>query len=814
MLAKHSLKLALMSSAAITAGSVGAAAQVEEIQVTATKRVSTTQDVAVAVQALTGTALEDMGISDFDDYMMQLPNVTAGGRGPGQSTIYIRGMATDTFAVQLSGSNGQSPNVALYLDEQPVSQPGRNLDVYVTDIERIEVLPGPQGTLFGASSQAGTMRIITNKPKINTFEAGFDTEVSSTKNGEASHKVEAHVNIPVIEDKLAFRGAFFSDNQGGYIDNVRGTKTLETSPRFAEGGFQGDADLSDVEFLEANNTELVEDDFNDTSYEGFRVGAKWLINDEWDLLVTHMRQKLNSSGVFDYDPEVGDLEVTRFAPDKLEESWNNTAWTLNGKVGMLDVVYTGAFLDRDTDQTIDYTGYADVGQYIPYYICDASVSYPGDAAPAGTCQAPNLSARNQVNVTKQTHELRFTTPAENRFRLTAGVFYDDLELKDRGDFIYNGSVFVRNFAGERTGFPQNAPFPDQTAIDPTERAPGVIFFNDITRTEEQIAGFGEATYEVVPDTLEVTFGARWYDIDVDLVGGANSSFGNLFAGEDVNQFGSNLDNVLEDFRPANESGVIFKGNASWTPTDNTLFYFTWSEGFRPGGMNRGCGNGNETFGFVPCTFETDEVTNWELGWKTSLFENTLQFNGNAFFVEWSDMQTSVFNQNIFFLTFNDNAADSEIMGIEGDFIWTATDNLTLFGAFSILDTEITDVAGSAVNVADEGSELALAPNFQGTLRARYSWFEGDYNYFAQSSLQYSGSSFSSIVVEPNNRFPQDDYAIWNASFGVSKANWKFTAFADNITDTRADLFINTQDADRRIFTNRPATYGFRVSYDY
>jgi hypothetical protein len=149
-----------------------------------------------------------MNVSNFDEYIEYLPNVTNGGRGPGQSTIYIRGMAVDPVNVFLSAAQGSTPNVALYLDEQPVTVPGRNLDIYVADMERIEVLPGPQGTLYGASSQAGTVRLITNKPKFNTSEAGLNASVFGTSDGEASNNFDAFVNIPMIDDVWAVRGVF------------------------------------------------------------------------------------------------------------------------------------------------------------------------------------------------------------------------------------------------------------------------------------------------------------------------------------------------------------------------------------------------------------------------------------------------------------------------------------------------------------------------------------------------------------------------------------------------------------------------------
>ncbi|MBK1638551.1 outer membrane receptor protein involved in Fe transport [Rhodothalassium salexigens DSM 2132] len=818
MVRKSTVSVAALAALTGTFGSTAAYGQVEEIVVTATKRVQTTQDAPVTVTALGSAQLEDLRISNFTDYLQQLPNVTAQGRGPGQQLITVRGLGSSAFPVYLSGANGKTPNVALYLDEQPVTMPGRNLDVYATDLERIEVLPGPQGTLFGASSQAGTVRLITKKPVMNQWQAGFSATVSTTKDGEMSNKQEAYINAPVVEDKLAFRLALFNDSQGGYIDNVAGTKTLDPSvnPRFNPGrtGFQAGADLSDVEFLEASNTEYVEDDFNDALYRGLRLSGKWFITDQWDLEVVHMRQNLDADGVFDYDPAVGDLDVQRFSSDELNEKWHNTAWTLTGRLNFLEVVYTGGYLDRNVDQVVDYTGYANVGPYIPYYICDLAVTYPDAGVdPSGTCQAPNLGAQNLQDITKNTHELRFNTPDEYRLKATFGVFYDDLKLKDRGNFQYFGSQFVLDKEGRR-GFAQNAPLPGATTIDPNPRDPGVAFFNDITRTEEQIAVFGEATFEVVPGLWDVTFGARWFDIDVSLVGSSNFAFGNLAGDGGDSDSGNNLDETLAGFRPAEEKDVIFKAGTTFTPTEDLLFFFTWSQGFRPGGLNRGCAPGSTT-NTVPCAFETDELTNYELGWKIDLFDRNVRFNGAAFFMKWDNIQASVFAPEVVGsnLTFNDNAADAEIWGLEGDLTWAVTTGLTVSSAFTYLNTELTDLAETgSIAIAPVGSELSTAPDFQGNIRARYTWFMGDYQLHAQTQVNYSSSAFSDIVLAERRKM--DDYATWNLSAGIRKDRWRAELFAQNLTDTRAELFISTQDDIPRIFTNRPRTWGLRVGYDF
>ena len=229
-------KLSLAVSIAMGASFAGMAnAAIEEVIVTATKTSASTQDIAVAVSAITSEKLDQMGVANFEDYLIQLPGVTAGGSGPGQNTIFIRGVASTTPNLTTAGVAGLAPNVALYLDEQPLSQPGRNLDVYAADMNRIEVLSGPQGTLFGASSQAGTVRLITNKPDPTDTYGRIKLGLSKTAQGEASNSIEAMFNMPVT-DKVAVRGVVYRDDQGGYIDNVHGTVSALESARFRDAG--------------------------------------------------------------------------------------------------------------------------------------------------------------------------------------------------------------------------------------------------------------------------------------------------------------------------------------------------------------------------------------------------------------------------------------------------------------------------------------------------------------------------------------------------------------------------------------------------
>lgn len=869
---KNRVLASTMLSAAMGVAMGGAAiAQVDRIVVTATKTEQDSQSIPVAVSAIGASDLEELDVDVFTDYLVQLPGVTAGGSGPGQNTIYIRGIASTTPNLTTAGVAGLAPNVAFYLDEQPLAQPGRNLDVYAVDLERVEVLPGPQGTLFGASSQAGTVRMITNKPVLGVYEAAANFGLSFTEGGEESYSTDVMVNLPVSEN-FALRLVGFWDQQGGYIDNVQGTVNTSESARFRpagtvrsngvpvnanRGGFQAGADLSAVTFIDADNAALVEDDFNDTTYSGFRLTGRYEFNDDWRLTVSGMSQQLDTDGVFFQDPELEDYDVQRYSDEYLEDEFVNAAWTLEGRVAMLDVVYTGAFTDRDSEQVIDYTEYMFVGQYFPYYTCEGSVTYPGSAAPSGTCYSPQSIVDSTTNTTVESHELRFNTPQSERFRVTAGGFYSKTEIEERNDFTYFGSIQAEPFGP----FAPNFPFQTGFSSDPGPFPAGVIFRNDVKRTDEQMGLFGEASYDLVPGVFSVTAGARYYDIEVDLAGSANASFCNS-GGTDANAFGTDISDLYNGdgqytFRGtcdtsrhityndtqsiadilaidpalsqaqaqqiynaarapdvAATDGMIFKLTGTWTPTDNSLFYLTYSEGFRPGLLNRPGGAPGPNGYTVPFAIDSDELTNYEFGWKLELFENQLRFNGNAFFVELEDLQTTIFDPSIVNLFFSDNAADAEIMGLEGDLTWAPADvpGLTVSGAFSVLDSEITEVLTPTDDVV-AGEELAYAPSLQLNARARYEWqLENTWTAHVQGQVIYSSDSRSDIIEI--NAAEVDSYATLGLRTGLTSDNWSAEFFVDNVTNENAELANNYINDRERVTVMRPRTYGIRFGISY
>ncbi|MEC9213865.1 MAG: TonB-dependent receptor [Pseudomonadota bacterium] len=528
-----SLAVAAAISPALASTALAQNPQLEEVVVTATKRAENLQDVPISVNALSGDAMRSQNIMTFDDYVEFLPNVVSAGIGPGQKEIYIRGSASEQSSITVAPAQGSAPAVALYLDEMPVSFGARNLDVYAADLERIEVLSGPQGTLFGASSQSGNMRLITNKPNQDEFEASIDFGMSSTSGGAGSNNVEAMINIP-LSDRAAVRFVGYSDNQGGWIDNASGTFTpsgevIDRNNSAGYGPFFGDFPLTTIQ--SASNADLAEDDWNEAKYNGFRVAASYDFNDEWSGLLTHMSQEIDVEGSFLVDPSLGDEKSQKFVPEHNLDEFDITTWTLEGRLANLDVVYTGGYIDREVDALIDYTHYNNGGGYITYYLCSGNI-YSGDKANApNTCFDPTKQYADASTNERTTHEIRLSSDPDNRLRWMAGVYMSDVDTTHIGEFQYMStndafSEHIINYFGSGAPFEVgNTTIPNTAGTNTVgPRSPLTTFYNDYTRTEEETAFFGEVAFDLTDD-LTVSLSARRYDLKSQLQGASNFSFG-------------------------------------------------------------------------------------------------------------------------------------------------------------------------------------------------------------------------------------------------------------------------------------------------
>jgi iron complex outermembrane recepter protein len=797
-----------MAQSADAAGAEESDRGIADIIVTATRREESLNKVPLAIQALSGDTLAQLNVANFEDLVEYLPNVRTASRGPGISSVYIRGLSTDTAGAQILGVAGVQPTVALYLNDAPASTPGRNLDIYPADFERVEVLAGPQGTLFGASAMGGVIRYITGKPNFSEFKTGFNASAATTKSGDPSFNVDGFINIPIVTDKLALRLAAYSSKQGGYIDNVLGTYQMPWNPGGAgrlptgnpllveqaiqscvgvancvatptgtSGGFKVPIRQS------ITNTAFVEKNYNDAQYNGGRATLGVKLNDDWSLEAMTMYQELETDGVFDYTPSVGDLQVQQFSPNTLRDTITLSSLTLKGRLGALDMILTSSYQDHRALQQADYAKYASFGLYIPFYNCDRGVYYSGyatSAAQGQTCYSPSNSYKVDNRNTRWTNEFRITTPAENRIRGTFGLFHDDNKIED---------VTQWNYVLPSAGFNYNlAPNPAVNVLG-VGVLPGAGFVNTILRKDRQLAVYGEASFDIIPDKLTITGGARYYDERASMEGGSSTSFtgsvrdvcstvntapvGTPNAGLTTCNYtpravaptslgaSAVLSTNLAGISPAKYTGVIFKGNLTYKVNPTSLIYATYSEGFRPGGFNRkGC-NANvaaRPANTAACAanraYEPDDVVNYEIGAKLGLLDRKLQVNLAAYIIDWSNIQVASFNQNWSNQTFVNNLVNAKIKGIEGDINARPTRELTIGAGFSFNDTELKGCTTNPIaaslcasgNIAPTGSPLGLSPKFQGNIRLRYEWETGSgLKPFAQLGFHRVGKTVTSVV---------------------------------------------------------------------
>ena len=848
----------------------------QEITVTAQRRSQKMQDVPIAMQAFTSEALQQLNVTTFDDYVKYLPNVTTANSGPGQNEVFMRGLSAGTSQTQGSGSFGLWPNVAIYIDNQSGQLPGRNLDIYAADLERIEVLEGPQGTLFGAGAQAGVIRYITNQPKLNTTEGSVKAGYGVTAHGDPNADLTAVINLPLITDKMAVRAVIYNDRRGGYIDNVPSTFTRKNSDigiHYANfpavngicpdgqpnAGFCVPPGTSSI-----SNSNIARRAINPATYTGIRAQLLYKFNDDWDLLLSQSFQNLNTDGVFYQQPASSDgaplqpLEVTLYNDTHAKDRFESTAWTVSGRLGDLRAVYTGGYLVRNVSQVGDYTNYAR-GVYADYYQCyGANV----DASGAAKCYSPSAAWVSSERNTHQQHELRITTPDEWRLRGIVGAFWEANTLYDQTDWRYRtvptctSTITTGCFAAIGT-------IPGTTVENPGIQSDNSSFYQDTFRETKQLAFFASADFDIIPQVLTLTLGTRHFKFDNSSAGNLTSSFGCFEAGTPATgchdpNYSYNLD---AQALKSSESGFRSRGNLTWHITPDVMIYYTFSQGFRPGGFNQNGGslhaydsNGVPQFA-VPRIFTSDKLNNSELGWKTEFLGHRLQWNGAIYRENWNNVQVPFFNPGIVGnIIFNTNGQNFLIKGIETSLVARVVPGLTLQGSAAWNQsrqtnspqllvtnpanpnvgkplTEVCDSTGSNCSAVTNlfgpiGSPSANAPPLQFSLRARYDWtFSDDFRPFIQLAATHTGHSFTQAGANPTIqqagsvtttrlRFEIPAYTTYDASVGIAKDPWNATIFCQNLTNSNASNYINTNQFIVAETPLRPRVLGLSFGYRF
>ena len=726
---------------------------VEDIVVTATKREENLQDVPIAVQALTEERLEQLGITDFESYAQHLPTLSySPSYGPGYNRPFMRGVSSG----ENGNHSGSMPSVGTYLDEQPITTIVGNLDMHLYDVSRVEVLAGPQGTLYGASSQSGTVRIITNRPDTDAFSAAYDLEFNASRFGGFGQTAEGYVNIP-INNRAAVRLVGWAEHQDGYIDNNRTQRFYETCD--FDVGCLGTGPIDD-------NGDVAEENYNSVDTWGGRIALGIDLNDSWTVTPQIMGQSQRTNGVFAQQSGMEELSVGHFFPEWNDDAWIQGALTIEGQINNFDIVFAASRLSRDVDSNQDYADYGyfyDVlAGYGCYFVDNAGAGSICDVATGGARLGNPINPGQQVegrdHYDRETYEFRVTTPANSRIRAIAGLFYQISEHE-----IHQRYYFSEDFRDdfEVTGWPNT------------------IWLTEQLRTDEERALFGEVSFDFT-DRLTATVGARVYETENSLAGffgfgpgfssttGESQCFGGPFRGAPC----TNLDATTSG------DGTLYRANLEWSIDDDRMVYATYSEGFRPGGINR-----RGSFG----PYEADFLDNFEVGWKTDWADGRLRFNGAIFHQVWEDFQYAFISVGSSGLTQIQNAGDAEINGLETELTWVPVDGFTFNAAATYLDTELTsaEITGSEI-----GNQLPVSPELKLDFTGRYEFRLGDWNAFLQGGASYVGERQTSILTEgPDSDADMlgtlDEYWIADISTGIERDGLHISLFIDNLFDERA-----------------------------
>ncbi|HEX4268262.1 MAG TPA: TonB-dependent receptor [Steroidobacteraceae bacterium] len=801
----------------------------QTIVVTAEKVQENLQNVPISVEAFDNKKLTQLNIVNLDDYVEFAPAISyvrsqgEGGNGePGSSLLYIRGVVSGGDG----NHSGSEPSVGVYLDEQPVTTITGALPLHMYDMSRLEVLEGPQGTLFGASSEAGTVRMITNKPDPTKFEAGYNVQGNLVDGGGPGDVVEGYVNLP-ISNTAAIRLVAWQEHDGGYISNVAGTDAngcifngVRTFPTWAQsasgvgpgGGTGACTPSAPIGAGAISNATWREKNYNTADTHGGRAALKLDLGDNWTITPSFQGQSEESKGSFGYDPAVGPLELVHFGPDSSHDTWTQSALTIEGKVHDFDIVYAGGYVKRNQHSVADYADYSEFYDKVN----GSGAYYVGNS---GQPIMPQQFVLGGGDFEMWSQELRVTTPLDEPVHGTAGVFLQRQMHNIWQLYTMPGYGWTNINGGNPNGFGYVAP--NDYSVP---GFPNAIWLTDEQRVDRDRAAFAQGTWDI-NSHLSLTGGVRFYKYDNSLIGyyGFNSTF-------------SSSEGVATCFEPAtvknapcndldartSATGSVPKVNLSYNIVPGKMVYATYSKGFRPGGVNRVGGN-------IP--YAADFLTNYEVGWKTQWLNNTLRWNGAFFWEDWKNFQFSFLGANS--VTIIRNGGSARIKGVETSVDWLPESNFLVSTNFTLLDPVLTENYYGCIPGTPEctplppvqtpaGTNLPVTPKFKGNVILRYSLMTIDnWKPYWQVAGMYQSTTSPVLLVSQNNVLGNmPAYALVNVKLGADSANgMRVDFFISNILNRNAQLSRYTESnpsLDNQIYIVpvQPRTFGIEFGQDF
>jgi iron complex outermembrane recepter protein len=766
-----------------------------EIIVTARKRTETVQDVPQSIDVFSKEQLENLGIEKFEDYANRSPSISYVSIGPGTQYMFMRGVS--------DGSNSWISNTSttgMFLDDLSVSYEGYIPDLHVYDVERIEVLNGPQGTLYGSGSMSGAVRIITNKPNPAAFSAGIDLDVGTFQNGKVSNTYEGFLNLPIIQGTTAARLSGFYVDQAGFIDNLLTTRNW-------------------VNGLTSNNAQWAGDAYNTQRYVGGRLELLHKFTDTWQLLLEGNKQEQKYKGAWDMQPEAYGIDkVSRFGPEYGKFDNLDTQARLDGDVGIGDLIFVTGYYDHwwnRVSEYSDYVQYANVpasglsASYLQGFACQTAPAYSANGLFTG-CNVPTMFYNYTTDTKRWSNEIRLQSKGEGPTHWLAGAYQERTTAWYSEFYDYPGI----NFYGDQAQYwicyyalgAGNCP--SAKPIAPPAAQPQEWWQYNGRYDEHQYAIFGELDQKLAT-RWTLTFGARWFESRV-----SSSSESGFFY---------QAPTVVAPHEAAFHKNT-YKAGVSYEPQPGWLYYFLFGQGFREGGFNSGFPPE------IPPTYEPDTLNSYEIGVKTLWLGGKLRWNVAFYYMPWKNFQTAIYDPAITTLgQFNANIGDARVYGGETYLEARPTEHLTLTLAGTYNDSRMTKIQTSLTPTqaeqfpVSEGERLPYVPYYKWTASARYQMpFGADYTGYGQIDWSYTGSMWSSLNEAPSHvtgliqRYLQPAYDLGALRFGVTPISgvWGVEAYIDNVGNTHAVIFTNTANFDVRETTNPPRMFGIRLKYRF
>jgi iron complex outermembrane recepter protein len=776
----------------------------QEITVTAEKYNSTIQNTPISMSALSGDQLTAAGITSVEDFTREVPGFSVRSAGPGQTEYEARGMASN---------GGAAPTVGFYLDEVPLSPPALAqvgkvvIDPNLYDVNRIEALRGPQGTLYGSGSMGGTVKIITNQPVLNDFESSFQGTLSDTEGGSGNGGGNLMFNIP-LGSLFAARLVASDTYRSGWIDRVT-ENPFPTYPTTTVGfpaGSPGpnwsrpDVENGPVQGIKTNaNTE---------DLYGERISLLFKPNDDFSILGTALYQRMvmGAYDEFDNTPD-GPYGEARYQPFDIPEPVTDTihiySLTLTANVGFADLTSATSYWNRAESQTQDASESGAWTVQSALAFASGPLNPPGGGAVSFPAYAP--LPYTEADLTHQfSQEVRLSSRGDDRLHWTAGVFYSDLHS-----------------AWDETSFN-----PAYSVLSAPGTNPEGYFFNSRNPYEvRQSAVFADGSYKIT-DSLKFSTGLRWYRYQSQAT---EFEYGIEYPTQLTPA------DVIPATTTASDSGFNPRFNLSYAPNGDLTTYVSASKGFRPGGANEQvpaslCGKS-------PSSFGSDSAWDYEVGEKARLFDNWLNINSDFYYIKWSNIQVAP--ELTCGYEYDTNAGNGRSFGPELEINAKLSESWTVIASGATTDAKITHPNASYITFLTQTALVQTPDHPNGTpfcatasgctapilnvpketasLALVYATDVMQHKFTARVDDSFVGTSIDSSYFF-DIHLPS--YNIANARLSLAGDRWVASLFVDNLTNRVALLTANNTNFEFNIpgvvrySTNQPRTYGTQINYRF